>query len=145
LTKKKISINLRRMAASPEVMAALGGGGSPPGGQSPQAPPAAAPMMTPQAPKGDIEGAKVQVVTVLKVLEQALAKVGSSHELGAAILKAISALAKVVGKDQDESEELVPANIKAILQGVAGPGAPPKPPQGGPPQGAPPRGAPPPQ
>jgi len=121
------------MSASPEVMSALGGGGPPPAAGAP----AAAPMMTPQQPKGDQEGAKVDVLMAIKMLEKALPKYGSGEPGGKAILKAITALGKEFGKEEGQTEELMPAEIKALLQGVAGPGAPPKPPQpAAPPPGA---------
>jgi hypothetical protein len=92
-------------------------------------------MMTPQKPAGQQEGAKVDVLMAQKMLERALAAFGSGNEHGKAILKAISSLAHAFGKEEGQTEELMPAEIKQMLQGLAGPGAPPKPPPGA---GAPP-------
>jgi hypothetical protein len=101
-------------------------------------------MSTPQAPGGMLEGAKLKVMTSIKTLEMALGTFGSTSEEGKAVMKAISALAKAFGKHEDESKELMPAEIKQLMAGLAGPGAPPGPPAGGaPPPGGPPPGAPP--
>jgi hypothetical protein len=97
-------------------------------------------MMTPQKPAGQQEGAKVDCLMAVKMLEKALPAFGSAGEEGKAILKAISALGKAFGKEEGSTEELMPAEIKQMLQGLAGPGAPPK--GAPPPQAAPPRAAP---
>jgi hypothetical protein len=122
------------MSVSPEVMQA--NGGRPPPGAPPEQPPAAAPMMTPRKPEGAQEDSKVNCLLAQKLLERALPAFGSGAEEGKAILKAISALAKAFGKSESATEELTPAEKMQMLQGLAGPGAPPKPPQGAPPPGA---------
>lgn len=123
------------MAASPEVMQA-NGAPPPSGGPSgAEAAPAAAPMMTPGPASGEREGAKADVLMAQKMLERALPKFGSTDAAGKAILKAISAIAKEFGEKQGKTEELMPSEIKQLLQGLSGPGAPPAPPQA--PQGAP--------
>jgi hypothetical protein len=131
------------MSVSPEVMQA-NGGKPPPGGMPPEPGPGAAPMMSPQKNEGAQAQAKVQCLNAQKVLERALAAFGSASEEGKAVLKAISALAKAFGKDLDTSEELSAAEKMTMLQGLAGPGQPPKP-QGPPPGGPPGAGAAPPQ
>lgn len=128
------------MSVSPEVMQA--NGGKPPPGAPPEPPPAAAPMMSPQKNEGAQADAQVNALLAQKLLERALVAFGSSDEKGKAILKAISSLAKAFGKDESATEELTPAEKMQMLQGLAGPGAPPK---GGPPPGAAPPGAQPPQ
>jgi hypothetical protein len=122
------------MSASPEVMQA--------NGAEPSAPPAAAPMMSPQKNEGSEAHAKTKLMLVLKALEGVLADVGSSTDMGKAVVKSISGLAKIVGHDADTAQGLSAAEKMMMIQSAAGPGAPPKPP-GGPP-GAPPPGAPPP-
>lgn len=89
-------------------------------------------MMSPQKPEGNEVRAKTRLSLVLKQLDEILADVGSETEIGRATLKAISSIAKLVGKDLDRSQELSDAERMIALQGVAGPGAPPK----GPPPGA---------
>jgi hypothetical protein len=105
-------------------------------------------MMSPQKPEGAQEDSKVNCLLAQKLLERALPAFGSGAEEGKAILKAISALAKAFGKSESSTEELTPAEKMQMLQGLAGPGAPPKgaPPGAGaggppPPGAAPPPGA----
>lgn len=124
------------MAASPEVMQANGAPPPPPGAEGA---PAAAPMMTPQHNAGEQEGAKPRVLMAQKLLENVLSKFPGGGKEHKAILKAITALAGGFGKDEDKTEELLPAEIKEVNQGLVGPGAVPKPPA--PPQGAAPPGA----
>jgi hypothetical protein len=78
-------------------------------------------MATPQKAAGAQEGAKVDVLMAIKMLEKALPAFGSGDENGKAILKAITALGKKFGKEEGQTEELMPAEIKAMLQGLAGP------------------------
>jgi hypothetical protein len=122
------------MSASPEVMQA--------NGAEPPAAPAAAPMMSPQKNEGAESHAKTKIMLVLKALEGVLADVGSSTDMGKAVVKAISGLAKIVGHDADSAQGLSAAEKMMMVQATAGPGQPPKPP--GPPQGAPPPGGQPP-
>lgn len=109
----------------------------PEGGSPADGAPAAAPMMTPQEPAGQKEGARVNVLMAVKMLERALADFGSTSEEGQAVLSAIKGLARKFGETQDKSEELMPAEMGIIQQALAGPGQ-----TGGPP-GMPPGGAPP--
>ena len=90
-----------------------------------------------------LEGAKLKVMTAIKTLEMALGTFGSTSEEGKAVMKAVSALAKAFGKHEDETKELMPAEIKQLMQGLAGPGSPPGPPAGGAPPPPPPPGGPP--
>ena len=133
-----------RMSASPEVMQA---NMPPPRPARPPVPtpeaeqgPSAAGMMNPTQPKGAQAKAKVDVLLAIHQLEVALAPWGSGTKEGKAILKAITALGKAFGKDEESTGELQPAAEKQMLANLAGPGAPPKP--QGPPPGAPPGGPP---
>jgi hypothetical protein len=104
--------------------------------------PRAAPMMTPQVPAGEQAEAKVQVLMGLKVLTKALGVFGPTSKEGKALMSAIKAVASQFGEDEESTEELQPAAIKAMLGGMAGPG---QGPSGAPPpgMGAPPPGGPP--
>jgi hypothetical protein len=93
-------------------------------------------MMTPKKPGGVMEGARVDCLLAQKKLEQALATFGSNSDEGKGILDAIRALSKAFGKQEGDTEQLMPAEIKQMLQGLPGPGAMPagmKPPGGAPP------------
>jgi hypothetical protein len=73
----------------------------------------------------------------MKQMEKSLGAYGSTSEEGKAIMKALSALAKAFGKQEDRTQELMPAEIRSLLGAAAGPGAPPKPAGGAPPGAAP--------
>jgi hypothetical protein len=96
-------------------------------------------MMTPQVPAGEQAEAKVQVLMALKVLTKALGTFGPTSAEGKALLSAIKSVAGKFGEDEESTEELQPAAIKAMLGGMAGPGQGP----GGPPPGMAPPGTPP--
>lgn len=99
--------------------------------------PGAAPMMTPQKPAGQIAGAKVTVLAATKLLTRALMDLEPKSDEYDAVLSAITKLSKRFGREEDESEKMMPAELGIIQQALAGPGAGP----GGPAQ--PPPGAPP--
>ncbi len=110
----------------------MGGPPTPAGG------PGGSPMMTPQKPGGQHAQAKVKVAVAQKMLALAAAEMDPSSKEFQEVLKASSLLAKAFGKSEDESQQLMPAEVKQALQPGMGPGAPP----GGPPPGAPPGGPP---
>lgn len=95
-----------------------------PTGPSPVAnSPRGAPMLTPQTPQGEEEAAKVDLLAASKVLLKVMGTLGPSHKLGKAALTAYKAIAGEIGKDEESTDELQPAMIKQLLQGVSGPGA----------------------
>jgi hypothetical protein len=98
-------------------------------------------MMTPQNPGGVQASTKAQIHVVLKLLENSLPALGSDSEGGKAVLGAIKALIKGFGESASKDKEMMPAEIKQLMEGLAGPGSP-KPGQPGPPgAGGPPPGA----
>lgn len=118
-------------------------GGAPmPDGSPVDGAPGAAPMMTPQKPAGQIAGAKVTVLAATKLLTRALMDLEPNSDEYDAVLSAITKLSKKFGKEEDESEKMMPAELGIIQQALAGPGAagpgagpggPPIPPPGAPP------------
>jgi hypothetical protein len=98
-------------------------------------------MMTPQKPRGTMAQAKVKVMVAQKALTLAASEMDPSSKEFQACVKAAMDLAKVFGKNEEESQSLMPAEVMQVMQGAAGPGAAPKPPGAAPPPGA---GAPPP-
>lgn len=108
-----------------------GGGGAPPSG------PSAAPMMTPANPGGSQEGSKIDVMMSTKLLQRALGVYGVATEEGKSILKALSTLANTFGKSEDETSELMPAELKHMIAAASGPGNPNPAGQAPPPGGAP--------
>lgn len=101
-------------------------------------------MMTPQPPEGERESARLDVLMAVKMLEKSLAAFGSTTDDGKAVLKAIKGLSQAFGQQEGKTEELMPAEIKQLLAGLAGPGTPPGAPPGAPPGGPPGGGAAPP-
>lgn len=59
----------------------------------------------------------VQVESAMQMLEQALPSLGSTTPEGAAVLKAMTALAKVFNRP--EAQELVPAQIAELARAQA--------------------------
>lgn len=94
-------------------------------------------MMAPSQQGGSQEGSRVDVMMGCKLLERGLGVFGSTSKEGKAILGALSTLAKAFGKTEDNTSELMPAELKHMIAAASGPGNPN--PQGG---GAPPPGAP---
>ena len=125
------------------MAAAGGGGGSAPGAPpSPSVPPGpqAAPMAQPSPNRGNAMMGKAQVESAMQILEQALPQLGTSSPEGAAIIRALSALARHFNRQQ--GAELVPSQIMmqaqaarpsplaGMMAGQGGPqGQPPQPPQ----------------
>lgn len=125
------------MSVPPDLMKPPSGGAPMPQEGSPvDGAPGAAPMLTPQKPAGQIAGAKVTVLAGVKLLTRALVDLEPKSSEYDAVLGAISKLSKTFGKEEDENEKLMPAELGIIQQalagpGAAGPGAPPGPPGGG--------------
>lgn len=121
-------------------------GGPPPGGPpalpSDAAPPGASGMMTPQTPDGKIAGGKVTVMLAVKVLTQTLGAFEPGSPEFKAVMKAVTSLEKMFGQEAGKTEELMPADIKNLMQSLSGPGQMPAPPVPGgmmpPPGGMPP-------
>lgn len=101
-------------------------------------------MMTPQQPHGQREGAKVDALMGIKMFEKSIQGFGASSKEGKVILKILNIATKEFGEDEEKTEELMPAEIKQLIQGLAGPGQPPAAPPGGAPPAKPPGMMPPP-
>ena len=108
-------------------------------------------MMTPQKPAGEQEKGRVKALLAVKMLEQSLSAFGATSKEGKSVLTAIHALAKQFGKQEGDTQDLLPAERKTLAAGLpdqqggaAPPGGPPgAPPGAGAPPGMPPGGAPP--
>lgn len=113
--------------------------------------PSASGMMTPMAPEGEYEEAKLSVYHCTRLIDRAVAKFGRKNEYTDTLIRARAILTSKFGEFEDDSQRFSDAEIKAMLMRLAGPGQPPKggqgqpgqPPGGGaPPQGGPPGGMP---
>lgn len=114
----------------------MGAGGPPtPGGS---------PAMAPQAPRGDQASADAKIQVALRILEDSLMAYRSTTPRGKSIMRALSALTREFGRDEDQAQRLVPAELKsALMDNTAGAGSPPPPPGAGAGPGALPPGGPP--
>ncbi len=102
--------------------------------------PAATGMLTPQKPEGDFASAKLDAYHAMKLLDRAIAKVGSKSDEGKAMLAARAKLTSHFGEHEEETAEFSMAEMKRMLATLVGPGEAPKPPQQ--PQTPPPGGQP---
>ena len=98
--------------------------------------------MSPQAPRGQQAQGRTKIQLAIRTLEDSLSMVGADSEDGKAVLKAITSLVKVAGRDEERSQAILPAEMKnALLNTGSQPGSPPAPPAPGggalPPGGAP--------
>jgi len=94
-------------------------------------------MMTPQKPGGSQAQGKIKVQIAIHALTIAATELDPSSKEGQACLEAVVKLTKTFGKKEEDSKALMPAEIMQVMQGAAGPGAPPpgigaKPPGAGP-------------
>lgn len=68
----------------------------------------------------------------LRIMEDALVAHRSNTAKGRSIMKAISALTKEFGRDEDQAQRVMPAELKsALMDNSPAPGSPPPPPGGG--------------
>jgi len=105
-------------------------------------------MMTPQKAAGNQASGKAKVMIAQHILQLAMLDLGIGSPEGQSILEALSKLVKKFGKSEEDSKQIMPAELMQAMQSSAGPGAPPgaKPPGAAPgaaPPGAAPPGAPP--
>lgn len=104
------------MPMGPTMGAAGGTAGAPGTPPSPAVPPGpqAAPMSQPSANAGNAQMGKAQVESAMKILEQAIAQLGSGTPEGAAVIRALNTLATKFNRQ--EGEELVPSQIMQMAQ-----------------------------
>lgn len=107
--------------------------------------PTAGGMMTPMAPEGEIEEAKLSAYHACRLIDRAIAKFGRKSEYTDTLMRARAVLTSKFGEFEENSQQYSDAEIKGMLMRLAGPGQPPKQQQPGggqPQQGQPPGGAP---
>lgn len=76
--------------------------------------------MTPQEPKGEQASADAGVQVAIRMLEHSLVAHGATSEKGKALTKCISTLARAFGKDEDQAQAIMPAELKSALMGPPG-------------------------
>lgn len=76
--------------------------------------------MTPQEPKGEQASADAGVMIAVRLLERAVVAHGSESKKGQALSKVVASLVKVMGREEERSLEIMPAEIKTALMAPAG-------------------------
>lgn len=95
--------------------------------------PAATGMLTPQKPEGDFSSARLDALFAMKLLDRAIAKVGSKSDDGEAMLRARATLTRRFGEQEEETDEFSKAELKRLVEHLSGPGEPPQKQQKAPP------------
>ena len=95
-------------------------------------------MLTPQKAAGNQASAKAKVMIAQKVLQGAIAEMDLNSDDGKAVLEILAKMVKAFGKNEEDTQQILPAELMQALQPAAGPGAPPKPPGAGAAPSAPP-------
>ena len=98
-------------------------------------------MLTPQKANGNQASGKAKVMIAMHILTTALVDLGVSSPEGQAVLDSVKTLTKKFGKSEEDSKQIMPAELQMAMQRQAGPGQPPAAPGGPPPGGAPPQAA----
>jgi len=88
--------------------------------------PAATGMLTPQKPEGDFSSARLDALFAMKLLDRAISKVGVKSEDGEAMLRARATLTRRFGEQEEETDEFSRAELKRLMEHLAGPGEAPK-------------------
>ena len=78
--------------------------------------PVGAGMSTPQPNEGAQAQAQVGITMAMDLLEKSLIAYGSESKEGGEILKALSGLQRIFGAQRKESEGLVPAELRALIE-----------------------------
>lgn len=79
-------------------------------------------MMTPQAPEGDIESAKLDAYHCCRLIDRAIAKLGRKSEYSSALMRARTILTAQFGEHEEDSAKYSDAEIKRMVLTLAGPG-----------------------
>lgn len=76
------------------------------------------PMSTPQPAAGDMAAAQVQIGMAMDMLEKSLYAFGSESQEGQSILSALQTLTKKFGEARSNTKELIPEEMRQLLQGM---------------------------
>lgn len=109
---------------SDQLMSLVAGGQGTMGADEPEpgmggdqgAAPAGAPMTTPQPNEGEQQEAMVGISLAMDLLEKSLPPFGAESNEGRSIMAALTGLSKVFGQQRDSSKELIPAELKVLMQ-----------------------------
>ena len=105
-----------RIASMMRADAAPGAGAPQP--DVPPSGPMSSPMSTPEPKMGEKETAAINVQTAMDLLEQSLPKLGGDSDEGKAVMDAVDKLAKVFGKRESKTRELMPTEIMNMISAL---------------------------
>src|SRR5579862_6999269 len=83
--------------------------------------PASSGMMSPVAPEGEIEEAKLSAYHCCRLIDRAIAKFGRKSEYTDTLMKARAVLTSKFGEFEEQSQQYSDAEIKGMLMRLAGP------------------------
>lgn len=81
-------------------------------------------MLTPQKAAGQIASGKAKMMGAIKLMQMALLDFPPQSPEFQAGIKAIAKLTEHFGKTEEDSKQLMPAELMSLMQSQAGPGAP---------------------
>ena len=81
-------------------------------------------MLTPQKAVGTEQTGRVLAQTGMQALMLAASKIGITTKEGQVLLEVIAKLAKTFGKSEDQSKQLMPAQIQQMLAASKSPAMP---------------------
>lgn len=81
-------------------------------------------MLTPQKAAGNQASGKAKVMVAIHILKTSMLDLGVGEEFQA-VLDAVKTLTKKFGKSEEDSKQIMPAELQMAMQRQAGPGAPP--------------------
>lgn len=76
--------------------------------------------MTPQENKGEQASADAGVQVAIRMLEHSLVAHGSTSEKGKVLTRCLASLARAFGRDEDQAQSIMPAELKTALLAPAG-------------------------
>jgi len=134
------------MPIDPALLKVIAGGAGQKPGALPPSPepgtdagaPTGAPMMTPQPAEGEQMSAMIQISIAMQMIEKSLPAFGAESDEGKAIMESLKKLGRAFGESEHKAKELVPAELRMLMQTLGQQSPEQKAMAGGGPAGAPP-------
>lgn len=112
------------MPINPELLKVVQGGAGKTGAASPQhadtatdsGAPVGAPTMAPQAPEGEQMSAMIQISMAMDMIGKSMPAFSDDSKEGEAMMKALESLERAFGEKDDKAKELVPAELRMLMQ-----------------------------
>ena len=78
--------------------------------------PQGAPSLTPQAPEGEQMSAMIQISMAMDMIGKAMPAFDEKSKEGEAMIDALAKLGRAFGEKEDKARELVPAELRMLMQ-----------------------------